>query len=114
MAVLIIACPCALGLATPMSVMVAMGRGAHMGVLFRNAEALETLRKVDTLIVDKTGTLTLGKPQLAGVVPADGFDDLAILRAAAVPVVAALRATATRSRTARRVESAAVLAWVEA
>ncbi len=82
-AVLIIACPCALGLATPMSVMVAMGRGAHMGVLFRNAEALETLRKVDTLIIDKTGTLTLGKPQLTSVVTADGFDELVILRAAA-------------------------------
>src|SRR5579859_7887505 len=66
-AVLIIACPCALGLATPMSIMVAVGRGAHVGVLIRNAEALETLAKVDTLVVDKTGTLTEGKPQLAGV-----------------------------------------------
>ena len=66
-AVLIIACPCALGLATPMSIMVAVGRGAHAGVLVRNAEALETLAKVDTLVVDKTGTLTEGKPQLAGV-----------------------------------------------
>ncbi len=66
-AVLIIACPCALGLATPMSIMVAVGRGAHVGVLVRNAEALETLAKVDTLVVDKTGTLTEGKPQLAGV-----------------------------------------------
>jgi P-type Cu+ transporter len=66
-AVLIIACPCALGLATPMSIMVAVGRGAQAGVLVRNAEALETLAKVDTLVVDKTGTLTEGKPQLAGV-----------------------------------------------
>jgi Cu+-exporting ATPase len=65
--VLIIACPCALGLATPMSIMVAVGRGAHAGVLIRNAEALETLAKVDTLVVDKTGTLTEGKPQVAAV-----------------------------------------------
>ncbi len=66
-AVLIIACPCALGLATPMSIMVAVGRGAHVGVLVRNAEALETLAKIDTLVVDKTGTLTEGKPQLTSV-----------------------------------------------
>jgi Cu+-exporting ATPase len=66
-AVLIIACPCALGLATPMSIMVATGRGATMGVLFRNAEAIELLRDVDTLVVDKTGTLTLGRPELAGI-----------------------------------------------
>jgi len=71
-AVLIIACPCALGLATPMSIMVAVGRGAHVGVLVRNAEALETLAKVDTLVVDKTGTLTEGKPQLAGVEVVEG------------------------------------------
>ncbi|HET7922125.1 MAG TPA: copper-translocating P-type ATPase [Gammaproteobacteria bacterium] len=69
-AVLIIACPCALGLATPMSIMVAMGRGAQAGVLFRNAEAVETLRHVDTLLVDKTGTLTEGRPRVTAVVPA--------------------------------------------
>lgn len=71
-AVLIIACPCALGLATPMSIMVAVGRGAHMGVLVRNAEALETLARVDTLVVDKTGTLTEGKPRVADVAVVDG------------------------------------------
>jgi Cu+-exporting ATPase len=83
-AVLIIACPCALGLATPMSIMVASGRGASMGVLFRNAEAIEQLRKVDTLVVDKTGTLTEGKPRLADVHAAEGFaeDELLALAAA--------------------------------
>ncbi len=81
-AVLIIACPCALGLATPMSIMVATGKGATLGVLFRNAEAIETLRKVDTLVVDKTGTLTEGKPRLASVVPAPGFDEPELLRLA--------------------------------
>ncbi|OGF12293.1 MAG: copper-translocating P-type ATPase [Candidatus Eisenbacteria bacterium RBG_16_71_46] len=82
-AVLIIACPCALGLATPMSIMVAAGRGASMGVLFKNAEAIEVLRKVDTLIVDKTGTLTEGKPRLVAVEPADGYDERALLAIAA-------------------------------
>ena len=71
-AVLIIACPCALGLATPMSIMVAVGRGAHAGVLVRNAEALETLAKVDTLVVDKTGTLTEGRPQITNIEVAEG------------------------------------------
>ena len=82
-AVLIIACPCALGLATPMSIMVAAGKGATAGVLFRNAEAIEVLRKVDTLVVDKTGTLTLGKPQLASVVAAAGIEENELLRLAA-------------------------------
>jgi len=81
--VLIIACPCALGLATPMSIMVATGRAASLGVLFRDAEAIETLRKIDTLIVDKTGTLTAGKPAFREVVAASGSDADEVLRLAA-------------------------------
>ena len=82
-AVLIIACTCALGLATPMSIMVATGKGATMGVLFKNAEAIEFMRKVDTLVVDKTGTLTEGKPRLASVKPAPGFEETGLLQLAA-------------------------------
>ena len=82
-AVLIIACPCALGLATPMSIMVGTGRGATVGVLIKNAEALEVLEKVDALVVDKTGTLTEGKPQLTSVVPTAGHSESDLLRLAA-------------------------------
>src|SRR3989475_10809926 len=82
-AVLIIACPCALGLATPMSIMVATGKGAQAGVLFRNAEAIEVLREIDTLVVDKTGTLTEGKPKLITIMPVEGFGEQKLLRLAA-------------------------------
>jgi Cu+-exporting ATPase len=81
--VLIIACPCALGLATPMSIMVGVGRAAQAGILIRNAEALERLEKIDTLVVDKTGTLTEGKPKVTAIVPAQNFDENILLRFAA-------------------------------
>jgi Cu+-exporting ATPase len=82
-AVLIIACPCALGLATPMSIMVASGKGAETGVLFKNAEAIELLRQIDTLVVDKTGTLTEGKPKVVSLIALSGFDEQTLLRLAA-------------------------------
>ena len=99
--VLIIACPCALGLATPMSIMVGVGKGATAGVLIKDAEALERLEKIDTLVVDKTGTLTEGKPRVVAVVPADGFDEATVLalgasleRASEHPLAAAIVASA--------------------
>lgn len=82
-AVLIIACPCALGLATPMSIMVATGKGATLGVLFRNAEAIEVMKKINTLVVDKTGTLTVGKPKVVEILPAEGWDENKVLYYAA-------------------------------
>ena len=83
MTVLIIACPCALGLATPMSIMVGVGRGAQAGVLIKNAEALERMEKIDTLVIDKTGTLTEGKPKVVAVIALPGFDETQVLRLAA-------------------------------
>jgi Cu+-exporting ATPase len=103
-AVLIIACPCALGLATPMSIMVASGKGAQSGVLFRNAEAIETLQHIDTLVADKTGTLTEGKPAVEIIKTTDGFSEQQVLALAAAlekasehPLADALVAAATRS-----------------
>ena len=101
--VVIIACPCALGLATPMSIMVGVGKGAGAGVLIKNAEALERFEKIDTLVVDKTGTLTEGKPRVVAIVPAEGFDEDTILslgasleRASEHPLGAAIVAEATQ------------------
>ena len=108
-AVLIIACPCALGLATPMSIMVGTGRGATLGVLIRNAEALEVMERIDTLVCDKTGTLTLGKPRLTGVVSASGYngDEVLMLgasleRASEHPLAAAIVAGAEQRKLALR------------
>ena len=99
--VVIIACPCALGLATPMSIMVGVGKGATAGVLIRNAEALERFEKIDTLVVDKTGTLTEGKPRVVAVIPAAGFDEATVLslgasleRSSEHPLAAAIVASA--------------------
>ncbi len=106
--VLIIACPCALGLATPMSVMVAVGRGAQAGILIRNADALQTLDRVETLIVDKTGTLTEGKPAVTAIVATDGFSEEEVLSLAAGlerhsehPLAAAIAQAADERRVAR-------------
>jgi Cu+-exporting ATPase len=103
--VLIIACPCALGLATPMSIMVGVGRGAHAGVLVKNAEALERMERVDTLVIDKTGTLTEGKPKVTAIIPAPGLSEAEVLsfaasieRASEHPLAAAIvRAAAERN-----------------
>jgi P-type Cu+ transporter len=104
-AVLIVACPCALGLATPMAIMVGTGRGAADGILIQNAEALETFEKVNTLVIDKTGTLTEGKPRLTSVIPAQGFDEMQLLQMAASlekasehPLAAAILAAATEKK----------------
>ena len=109
---LIIACPCALGLATPMSIMVGVGRGAQAGVLIKNAEALERMEKVDTLVVDKTGTLTEGKPAVTAVVPAAGFGETELLRLAASVERASEHPLAARDRARRGCSAASRLAPV--
>ena len=111
-AVLIIACPCALGLATPMSIMVGVGRGAESGVLIKNAEALERMEKVDTLVVDKTGTLTEGKPAVTAILVANGFTDAEALRLAAAVERASehpLALAIVQAAEARRIKPAPVI-----
>jgi Cu+-exporting ATPase len=105
--VLIIACPCALGLATPMSIMVGVGKGARAGILIKNAEALERFEKVDTLVIDKTGTLTEGKPRVTAVVPGAGFEEAAVLsfgasleKSSEHPLAAAILAAAAERKVA--------------
>ncbi|MFL6304159.1 MAG: heavy metal translocating P-type ATPase [Candidatus Sulfotelmatobacter sp.] len=112
-AVLIIACPCALGLATPMSIMVGVGRGAQSGVLIKNAEALEHMEKVDTLVVDKTGTLTEGKPAVTAIVPAPGFSESDVLRLAASVEQASEHPLALAIVKAAEARSVAMLAVAE-
>src|SRR5262249_11314925 len=109
--VLIIACPCALGLATPMSIMVGVGRGAAGGVLIKNAEALERMERVDTLVVDKTGTLTEGRPRVVAVVAAQNFDETEVLRLAA-SIERASEHPLARAVVARAMEGAIALANV--
>jgi Cu+-exporting ATPase len=113
-AVLIIACPCALGLATPMSIMVGVGRGAQSGVLIKNAEALERMEKVDTIIVDKTGTLTEGKPAVTAIVAAEGIDEAELLRLAASVEQASehpLAAAIVKAAQARNISLAKVIGF---
>jgi P-type Cu+ transporter len=113
-AVLIIACPCALGLATPMSIMVGVGRGAQAGVLIKNAESLERMEKIDTLVVDKTGTLTEGKPAVTSIVTATGFDEAEVLRLAASVEQASehpLAAAIVKAAKSRNIELAKVMGF---
>jgi P-type Cu+ transporter len=113
-AVLIIACPCALGLATPMSIMVGVGRGAQVGVLIRDAEALERLEKVDTIIIDKTGTLTEGKPSVTSIIAVEGQDEHELLRLAASVEQSSehpLAAAIVKAAKARNIEIAKVTAF---